>query len=631
MSAHTNGRVILLASLVGILAGCLAVCFHILVVLVTDHVLLKIGGYFPGGPYNETFKGKHESLAAVMYRYMPWMLILLPAIGGLVNGFLIQRYELMAAGHGTGAAIRAFHHGTRLRRRLPFAKMLTSAITLGTGGSGGREGPIAEMGAAIGYWIGDIFKLTAVNRRRLLLAGMGAGIGAIFHAPLAGAIFAIEVMYRDPEFEADALIPAFVSSVCAYSVFSFAFSLGSFQPLFEVGFDLGVDRPLLWLPQLTVTAVVMAAASWLFSKIYTGTEHVFSNLKISPMVKPAIGGGLVGVVAVIAYLSMSWAGQQNQTDAMALMSTGYGFLQRLLLGETFVVNENFGPLITVMLIVGFGKMLTTALTSGSGGSGGVFGPSMVIGGCLAGVLGILFHLQNPSVVDEEAIVIFVLLGMAAFFSASASTPVSTLIMVSELTNGYALLLPSMWVCALAYILSTRWSIYGDQVASRRESPAHRSDFIIDVLQGLTVDSAITQQHKTFKTVDISTPLDDLSRMVTHSLHASFTVVDTEGKYYGLFSLNDIRKFLYESGLGPLAIAQDVATEGVEPLLLNMSLSGAINRFAESRFDELPVVDEADPDTVVAMLRRQDLLSVYNRTLMQLRSADTKSAAAESKP
>ncbi len=296
-----------------------------------------------------------------------------------------------------------------------------------------------------------------------------------------------------------------------------------------------------------------------------------------------------------------------------MLYVGYGFLQE-------VLNPHRGfPLVMVLLAVGVGKILTTSLTIGSGGSGGVFGPSMVIGGSLGAAVGVMFHKLMPSVVPAGDITIFAILGMASFFAAAAKTPVSTLIMVSELTAGYTLLLPAMWVCALAYLLSGRRTLYREQKASRLESPAHRSDFIVDILKGLTVRQAMPKQARHFETVALGEPLSEMGQLVTRTMQSTFPVVDGDGNYAGVFSLNDLRQFLYESEMGPIAIAQDLASD-VEPLSLQMDLSDAITRFAQGRFEELPVVDDNNPGQIVAMLRRQDVIAEYDKQLMQIQSA-----------
>lgn len=613
------GRTIALAGLVGVIAAIGAALFHTMCLVVEGFTLGWFAHYHPGGPTHETqvmwlttMMGEHVG------PLVPWLLIVIPTLGGLASGFLVFTFAPEAEGHGTDAAIKAFHHKRGVVPwRVPIIKMLASSITLGTGGSGGREGPIAQIGAGFGSYLATRMKLSDAERRILMITGLGAGIGAIFHAPLAGAIFAIEVLYRDPDFESEALVPAFIGTTVAFSVFSLIFDIGSFNPLFEVPrADLTYAKPLLLLPPLTALALAMAGASWLYVRTFYGVAGLFKKIPIRSHFKPAIGGALTGVVALVLYYAMQPFGPAQQKDALSVLAFGYGFLQKVFVHQ---LPQTVGPAVAILLAVGLGKILTTSLTIGSGGSGGVFGPSMVIGGSLGAVVGVAFHAIIPSIVAPTDIVIFTILGMASFFAAAANTPVSTLIMVSELCNSYALLLPSMWVCAISYFVSRRWNLYREQVKGRRDSPAHRGDFIIDILQGVAVREAVTDKHRSFLDVKLGTPLSELARMMTSTVQDCFPVMDDEGRYYGLFSLDDLRQFLYDSDLGDLAVAHDLATPGVEPLTMQMDLSSALSRFAQGKFDELPVVDDAEPGKVVAMLKRQDVIALYDRRLLELRT------------
>lgn len=621
---RTLGRSIMLAAIVGVVSGLGAILFHLMCLVITHFGLGELAHYEQGGPANE--KEFRDIVPAAAQgdadgetpAPIPWMLILLPTAGGLLSGYIVYRFAPEAEGHGTDAAIKAYHsQGGFIRPQVPIVKMFSAAITLGTGGSGGREGPIAQIGAGFGSFLATRLKLSDNDRRLLMAAGLGAGIGAIFHAPLAGAIFAIEVLYRDPDFESEALIPAFISTTVAYSVFSLAFGASAFKPLFHVP-ELTFTRPLPLLVPLGALAVTMSLAALLYIKVFYGVRRFFKGIKRVPTyVRPVIGAALTGAVAVGLYYLLAARGAESQRDALSVLSFGYGYLQKLL--DPAAGGSNMTAyILPVMLVVGFGKILTTALTIGSGGSGGVFGPSMVIGGTLGSLIGLFFH--KIGFIDSGEIVIFTILGMASFFAAAANTPVSTLIMVTEMTASYALLMPSMWVCALAYLLKGRWTLYEEQVRNRLESPAHRGDFIIDVLKGLTVRTALGETHRKFITVPMGMPLPELSRLITSTTQTSFPVVDEDEQYYGLFSLQDIRQFLYESQVGPLAVAQDLASAGLEPLTLDLDLSSAITRFAQGRFEELPVVDPQQPRRVVGMLRRQDVIAVYERRLMEVRSA-----------
>ena len=613
------GRGIGLAALVGVVAGIGAVAFSVVSLLVVQFALEALAGYEQAGPaYQTELPLMDEGEAALVQGLVPWMLVVLPTLGGLVSGILVAKLAPEARGPGTDAAIRAYHHRRGLiEPRVPLVKLVASSITLGTGGSGGREGPIAQIGAGLGSYVATKLGLSDSERRILMAAGLGAGVGAIFHAPLAGAIFAIEVLYRDPDFEAEALIPAFIATAIAYSTFSLAFGLGGFHPLFSVGIDLEQAQPLHLIPPLAVLAVVMSLASLLFVRVLYGVEDAFGRLPLPMWSKPAIGGLLTGVVALVIFYGMAGMGDAAQHNSLSVLSYGYGFLQQVLTGN---LPTGLGAALTLLLVVGLGKIVTTSMTVGSGGSAGVFGPSMVVGASLGAVVGLLFHAFMPGMVSSSDVVIFAILGMASFFAAAANTPVSTLIMVSEITNSYALLLPSMWVCALAYLTSRGWTLYREQVRNRLESPAHRGDFIIDILKGMTIREVVGPQHRKFVTVTLGMPLTELSRLITSTMQTSFPVLDDEGRYYGLFSLNDIRQYLYESELGPLATAQDLAGTDVEPLTMEMDLSDAIGRFASGRFDELPVVGDFGDRTVEAMLRRQDVITVYDKRLLEMRTA-----------
>ncbi len=602
---HTN-RSIMLAPIVGVVAGLGAIAFNLLCLVITHVSLEWFAGYHQGGPANEAEYVDVFGSGLPHRELTPWLLLIVPILGGLLSGWIVYKFAPEAEGHGTDAAIDAYHNkGGVVRGRVPLVKMVTSAITLGTGGSGGREGPIAQIGAGFGSYLATRLNLPDSDRRVLMTSGLGAGIGAIFHAPLAGAIFAAEVLYRDPDFEAEALIPAFISTTIAYCVFCLVFG---FQPLFEVE-AIGFNQPLLLMP-LAVLAVVMVVMSWVYIKCFYGISALFKRLPVPRVIKPAIGAGATGVFAVaLYYVIKAYATDELAHEGLSVLSFGYGFLQHVLTDPTTMTAA-------VLLAVGLGKILTTSLTIGSGGSGGVFGPSMVIGGALGAVVGLLFLKWTPGLVTEEQLPMFAILGMASFFAATACTPVSTLIMVSEMTASYTLLLPSMWVCALAYLLNRRKTIYHEQVANRLESAAHRGDFIIDVLKGLRVADALHDVARDFVTVPLDMPLKDMALLIPRTRQASFPVVDGDSNYYGLFGLNDIRQFLYEADTGSLAVAQDLAMPGVKPLTMQMDLSSAISRFVFESYEELPVVDADEPGKVLGLLRRHDLLVTYNARLLK---------------
>ncbi|HUK64299.1 MAG TPA: chloride channel protein, partial [Dongiaceae bacterium] len=387
-----------LSSLVGVVAGLGAILFQYLCQYGSHLFLDLLAGLRMDGPPGEAV------LVPLSHSpFRPWMLPIVAGVGGLLTGLLVQRFAPEAAGHGTDEAIDAFHRRAAvIRGRVPIVKTIASALTLGSGGSGGREGPIAQIGAGFGSFLALRLGLSERDRRILLAAGLGAGVGSIFRAPLAGALFAGEVLYSDPEFEPDVIIPAAISTIIAYCVFSLKFGFGA---LFDA--PLFTFHSMVELLPYTALAVITALAAGLFVKMFYGTHALFSRLALPAWAKPMIGGVLTGGLALAAY---TWVRDVRVLD---VLSFGYGSIQHAMRGEL--------PL-TLLLVIAFGKMLTTSMSIGSGGSGGVFGPSMVIGGALGGAVGLLAHQWWPGVVVQPGA--FVVVGMAGFFSAAANTPIS---------------------------------------------------------------------------------------------------------------------------------------------------------------------------------------------------------------
>jgi CIC family chloride channel protein len=611
------GRLVLLAGVVGAAAGLGAVMFQVLSHLVVKYGLEMLAGYQPISPAGES--GLFGAAGSLLGGFSPWLLLAVITAGGVISGFLIYTFAPEAEGHGTDAAIRAYHRASGvIRPRVPLIKIVASAVTIGSGGSGGREGPIAQIGAGFGSFLAQRLRLSEHERRILLAAGMGAGIAAIFRAPLAGAIFATEVLYRDEDFEAEVLIPSFISCTAAYCVYGLVvqYALGAasgFRHIFSILPGLKFDNPLLLGP-LAALALLMAAAAVLYVRTFYGVHERFQRMRVPRHFRPAIGALITGILALALFYAAGHLGAEARQDTLSVLSFGYGLLQETLSGQ--LAYGTVGA-IAVLLAVGLGKILTTSLTIGSGGSGGVFGPSMVIGGALGGAVGLVFQAWMPSVVTR--IDVFVILGMAAFFSAAAKTPISTIIIVSEMTGGYELLLPAMWVAALAYLISgKRNSIYREQVPSRVDSPAHQADLIVDVLKGLTIQGVGLPTQREFVTVTAGTSLQDITNLIPRTTQTVFPVTDGDGRFLGLFDLDEVREFLYRKDVGRIVIAQDMMDENVEPLRLDTDLSVVMARFARSRYAQLPVVGSAD-SKIIGFVSRREAVAAYDARLAAMRS------------
>jgi CIC family chloride channel protein len=592
LELRSTGKWFLLSAVIGVVAGLGAIGFHVVGQCVQHVALGRIARFHAG-------EAVAEGAIFVPYEgiFQPALLVAVMALGGLVSGLLVYTFAPEAEGHGTDAAIDAFHNKRgEIRGRIPIVKTLASAITLGTGGSAGREGPIAQIGAGFGSFLAGLLNLPARDRRIMLAAGMGAGVGAIFRAPLAGAVFAGEILYRDADIESDALVPAAMSSAVAYSVFCLWLPQKlRFVPLFGPHMAFDIDSPLELVPYAAM-AVVLVLAGVLYIKTFYGMHRLFKRLPILPHFKPMFGATLAGLVG----LGMWWLFARNN-DALAVLGSGYGLLQKM-----FGKAPEVAPLLLVA--VALVKILTTSLTISSGGSGGVFGPSMVIGGCLGGAVGLLFHGWWPWLVKHPQA--FAIVGMAGFFSGCARAPLSTVLMVSEMTGGYGLLLPTLWVSTLTFLLGRRWTLYVKQVPTRLDSPAHRGDFFVDVLEGIRVEN-VFQRNPQLKLIHEGTTLDEIVHALAESTQRYFPVVDAAGRMVGIFSAEDVRGYLYDDTIWQIANARDVMKSSVVTVSPGDDLNTALGKFTSINVDELPVVDAADRQKLLGILRRKEVIAAYN--------------------
>ncbi|REK19509.1 MAG: CBS domain-containing protein [Planctomycetota bacterium] len=598
-------RVLGLSVIVGIVAGLAAVVFYVATEAAAYYALDGLAGYrpepHPGGEIRFSW------MPPTTRPFRPWLLAVIPTVGGLAAGLLIFTFAPEAEGHGTDSVIEAYHQRQGfMRPRVPVVKIIASALTIGSGGSGGREGPIAQIGAGFGSVLADMLRLRPIDRRILLAAGMGAGIGAIFRAPVAGALFAAEVLYSSPEFEPEVILPAALASVIAYSTFGAVFG---WTPLFTIP-ELEFADPLQLLAY-TVLALAMVPAAMLYTRTFYGLTALFRRLPGPRHIRPAIGGLLTGLIGLALYY---YFGDQR---ALSVLAFGYAAVQGALLEP-----ESMGALL--LLAVALGKLLTTSLTIGSGGSGGVFGPSMIIGGCLGGALGLVLNEIAPSLVPEPSA--FAVVGMAGFFAAAAKTPFSTMIIVSEMTGGYLLLLPALWVCTLSFMLSDRQSIYRNQVDSRTRSPAHQGSFVRQALAGVNVRKFMTTAN-----IQRLRPGDSLAEVLNEFDEATIAVmpvVDDENRLLGIVDLEEVYLASHTPALRPLVIAADLMRTEVHPATPDDSLEKAYELFIENELQALPVVNDRKEMRVLGLVRRHDIASAYLRLLYGPSRATEASAAVK---
>jgi len=576
--------------IIGLIAGLGSIIFHYLCLLGLHWFMDFMAGYVPPAP-----AGEHHLWAPTGRPFSRYMLLFLPALGGLISGWIVYTFAPEAEGHGTDAAIDAYHRrGGFMRGRVPIVKTIASAITLSSGGSGGREGPIAQIGAGFGSFLATRLKLSERERRIMMAAGISAGVGSIFRAPLAGALFAAEVLYRDPEFESEVIIPAGISSVVAYCVFCLVFGWGS---LFDTP-DFQFQNPLELGPYL-ILSLVLVATGVFYVKSFYGITKLFKKIKIPNHVKPAIGGLCTGLIGFYFPQCLAF---------------GYGFAQQALNNELTV---------SFLLALAIGKVLTTSFSIGSGGSGGVFGPSVVIGGAMGGAVGRVFHMIMPGVVAEPGA--FVVVGMAGFFTAVSNTPISTIIFVSEMTDSYQLLLPSLLVCSVAYLASKKWTIYEKQPLNRIDSPAHAGEFFVDILQTIKVKDLLPRIRKV-NLIPQDMLFVEFKRYFAKTKQHYFPVMDQDGRLNGIFSSTDIRGVLFSSEIENLVVMKDIATSDIILTTPEEDLNTVLQKFTTKNIDSLPVVETDDHGILIGMLTRREVISFYNERILEMKGQQPASAA-----
>jgi len=574
---------------VGVAAGLAASAYFVSVEWLQTYLLRHLAGIVLPNP-----KGEHLfTMAAGEYR--PWLVPLFTSLVGLVTGFFIQRYvpETVTAGtDGTDATTRCFHRAAgRMAPRVPLIRGLASILTIASGCSAGREGPIAQIGGGIGSWLAQRFNLSARERRLLLLAGAAGGLGAIFRAPLGGALTAVEVIYRE-DFEAEAMLPAVMSSVTAYSVFSFFF--GTEHILSAPAFEFRDPRELIFYAFM---AVFCSAAGYLFVGTFRACKtRVFAPLRerLGVMWTLGLGGLLAGCIGAVFPQALSG---------------GYGWLEMAILGQL--------PAFMLMAIL-VGKTLATSVTIGSGMSGGMFAPALMVGGIAGGLVGQAANALWPEIATQPGS--YVLVGMAAFFSGIAKAPIGPLVMVCELSRGYGLLAPLMLSGALCIGLCRRVSLYDNQVESKFDSPAHAADATVNLLEEHTVGEHFL--HCIPAVLESCSTLSVMADLMRRSEGRSFPVRGPGGRLEGMVDVHALRPLVFERGMYDLVVAREV----MGPLFWvtpDENLYHALLKFLESGYSQLPVFSAApvagpvDPP-LLGLLNRREVFRAYARSVRRVR-------------
>jgi CIC family chloride channel protein len=535
------GRTLTHATIVGAAAGLMGAAFFATLELVQRLVLEDVGGYRPLRASGETFLPEIGHLA----HFRPWLLVLLPAVGALAAG-IISQLAPETYGGGGDAMIEAFHHHDGvIRKRVSWVKAIASILTLGTGGSGGREGPTMQIGGALGSLCGRLLGATVAERRILMVAGVAAGIAAVFRTPLGAALLAVEVLYRD-DFESDALIPAVLASVTAYSVVIAIF--GESTLFAHPGrFPFVIKHlPLYGLLALFVSLLAVA-----FVKTLRGVQRMTAGLTIPLWARPGLGGLAVGIFCVPIIWFVGWRLAQPG-QGLGLLGGGYGAVQVAITGASWMPLGWAGA--ALLLFLCLAKIMSSSLTIGTGGSAGDFAPALVIGGLFGGAFGRVAQLllHDPRI-DPGA---FALVAMGTFYGGISHTPLSSLVLVCELAGSYDLLVPLMLAEGIAFIALRKRSLYLAQVPTRRESPVHQAATVdllattrVGAIMRMISVSGIPIAAREFSVradVDLRTAAETMLAKKLREIQ----VTDAEGHVVGMLDEADISRFYLDAAERP---------------------------------------------------------------------------------
>ena len=542
-----------------------------------------IGAYIFRRLIDFIFQLSFVQIAGFLSPITPYQYILIPAAGGLIVGVLIYKYAQEAKGHGVPEVMEAVAlRGGRIRPRVAVVKALASSVCIGTGGSVGREGPIAQIGSALGSTVGQLLNLSDERVRNLVACGAAGGIAATFNAPIAGAIFALEVILG--QFHATYFGAVVISAVTADVI---AQTLeGNLRAFTVPQYSLVSPWELLFYALL---GVIAAFLSVLFSRSLYASEDLFEKLRLPEYIKPAMGGALLGVVGILTYKS---------GDIPRIFSVGYDSINAAL-------ANNFTLQLTLALL--FLKMLATLITLGSGGSGGVFAPSLFMGAMLGATFGQAVNFLFPNITAPAGA--YALVGMAAFFGGAAHAPVTAILILFEMTGDYQIILPLMLTTVISTLISrllSKDSIYTLKLSRRGVHLEQGQD--IDVMQGVNVHEIMTTD---VDTVSADLPVPYLANIFDETHHHGLPVSDDSGNLLGVVSLQDLEKALSEPDFENRKVIDIATTKDLLVAYPKESVWEALRRLSIRDVGRLPVLENRDSRKLVGIIRRSDIVRAYN--------------------
>ena len=531
-----------------------------------------------------------------------WSYVFVPIAGALLVGPLIAWFAREAKGHGVPEVMQALvMRGGRIRPRVALAKIVASALCIGTGGSAGREGPIVQVGSALGSVTGQILHLSDERIKNLVACGAAAGIAATFNAPIAGVAFAIEVLMSELQVR---LFGNVVISAVSASIVSQMF-LGD-RPAFTVP-SYTLESPLTLLFYLLL-GLVSALVGIMFIRMLGWFEDKFDNWQFPLALKPAVGSLLLGLIGVL-YLQLPGVGFSTTTEyqlGMPLIEniphvygSGFTFIEEALHGQVSVL---------LLILLVFLKPLATSFTLGSGNSGGVFAPSLFIGAMLGGAMGKIFNGWQPALAGPPGA--YALVGMAAVFAATARAPLTAMLIVFEMSNDYSMILPLMVAAVTAsYLAQTLYpeSIYTMKLTRRGIRFSQGRD--LDIMQSVQVGEVMKSNPVTIGREEL---LADLYLKFQETNLLGFPVVDEDGLLAGIVTLQDMENILSQgtATLRTLRV-EDVAVADPVTVYPDEPIWTAIQKMAPRDLARLPVVSRDGKGKLLGLISRSDILRAYD--------------------
>lgn len=560
-------QIYFLSFITGLLSG--------LVVILFSFVMAEIEHFIGFNNFDSRYLFRSEFTITDVLKYL-----LIPTIGGLAVGIITSNYCKEAAGNGMDNLMEAFHFKEGfMKGRISIFKTITTLLTLGSGGSAGKEGPVAQIGASIGSKICTLFKGGARARRTLLLAGSASALGTAFQAPLGGALTSIEMVYEE-DIESDALMPAIISSISAYILYHL---IGYKSEWFGLG---GItSQAISTYPFYILLGAICFGIGYTFIRFNTFVKSTFSKLNIKPFLKPALGGFLVGSVGLFF---------------PAVIGTGESFIRNFSTGSilTYDAPVQMAFMIVLLILV---KGVVTSLTIASGGSGGIFGPSLFLGGSIGAL--VAFIAKAFFQVEDISVVSFMLVGMGAFYSGVARAPIAGMVMICELVGNYVLLPPLMFCAIIILITSGKVKIYQFQTKNRFHTPAHLWDIRYDVLRSIFIKN-YPASIKFDMILTCDTKANKATFVFGTQENYQYIVMDENWKYLGVYHPHISSKISSDFSMNDF---KEEEVKYLPSIDYEKSIGDAMEIIVNNSTDKVPVIKEGN---LIGYLQIDEIMKIY---------------------